>query len=77
MISILQCARGAVHFHLPSGSTENSIAFFPARMARLSSASHLDLRTETSTENSGAGHVAAFGTRARLRIHDGELSDLR
>jgi hypothetical protein len=28
MIIIRQCARGAVHFHLLSGSTENSIAFF-------------------------------------------------
>ena len=27
MIIVLQCARGAVNFHLLSGSTENSVAF--------------------------------------------------
>jgi hypothetical protein len=40
MIIVLQCARGAVNFHLLSGSTENSVAFSDADGATSSSSNY-------------------------------------
>jgi hypothetical protein len=50
--------------------------FFAARMARRSSASHLGIRTETSTENSGRSR-RSFRDPREAKDTRWELSDLR
>jgi len=61
MIIVLQCARGAVNFHLLSGSTENSVAFSDSD-GTTSSSSNYRVATMRSTVTVAMAEKVAFTT---------------